>query len=231
MTPPDLEAAVRQVRERIAAAARRVQRSPDAVTLVAATKTVPWERVAAVVRLGVTDVGENRAQELLTKAPAIQRSVPETAPTAPARWHFIGQLQRNKVRALAPWVACWQSVDREALVTTIARHAPGASVFVEVNLAAEASKGGCEPGGVPALVDAARASGLSVRGLMTVPPHSDDPRPWFAALRDLAARVEVLELSMGMSEDFEAAIEEGATVVRVGRALFGDRPAATRVRA
>ncbi len=229
-TPPDLETAVRQVRERIAAAAGRAQRAPAAVTLVAATKTVPWERVAAVVRLGVTEVGENRAQELLTKAPAIQSSASDAAPTAPARWHFIGQLQRNKVRALAPWVACWQSVDREALVTAIARHAPGASVFVEVNLAAEATKGGCEPGAVPALVDAARTSGLAVRGLMTVPPHSDDPRPWFAALRDLAAKVEVAELSMGMSEDFEAAIEEGATVVRVGRALFGDRPAATPVR-
>jgi pyridoxal phosphate enzyme (YggS family) len=228
MTPPDLETAVRQVRERIAAAARRAQRSPDAVTLVAATKTVPWERVAEVVRLGVIDVGENRAQELLTKAPAIERAAPES--TAPARWHFIGQLQRNKVRALAPWVSCWQSVDREALVATIAGRAPGASIFVEVNVAAEASKGGCEPAAVPALVDVARASGLSVQGLMTVPPHSDDPRPWFAALRDLAAQVEVTGLSMGMSEDFEAAVEEGATVVRVGRALFGDRPAATPAR-
>jgi PLP dependent protein len=214
----DVEARVAEVRERIAAAARRAGREPAAVTLVAATKTVAVERVQAVVDAGVTDLGENRAQELLAKTTFVA-----AAPLA-VRWHFLGQLQRNKVRALAPWVGCWQSVDRAELGAEIARRAPGARVLVEVNLGEEPQKGGCLPGDLDALVDTLRADGLAVDGLMAVPPHDGDPRPWFAALRERAAALGLAELSMGMSEDFEAAVEEGATMVRVGRALFGPRP-------
>jgi pyridoxal phosphate enzyme (YggS family) len=203
---------VTEVRERIAAAAARAGRDPTAVTLVAATKTVAPERVQEVVDAGVRDVGENRAQELLAKT-----AVPG------ARWHFLGRLQRNKVRQLAPWVSCWQSVDRPELGLEIARRAPGARVLVEVNLACEPQKGGCAPADLPALVDALRADDLDVAGLMTVPPHGDDPRPWFAELRDAAAALGVPELSMGMTDDYEIAVEEGATIVRVGRALFGAR--------
>jgi len=208
--------AVAVVRERIATAARRAGRDAASVTLVAATKTVDVERVRAVIEAGVVDVGENRAQELLAKAPACA--------DLPGRWHFLGQLQRNKVRALAAHVGCWQSIDRLAVGEEIARRAPGASVLVEVNLADEPQKGGCAPGAAPALVDALADLQLRVGGLMTVPPRGDDPRPWFAALRELGARLGVTELSMGMSEDYEVAVEEGATMVRVGRALFGARP-------
>ncbi len=209
--------AVASVRARIDAAAARAARDPAGVTLVAATKTVDAERVRAVVAAGVPDVGENRAQELLEKAPVVDG----------ARWHFVGTLQRNKVRALAPWITCWQSVDRDELGTEIARRAPGAHVLVEVNVAGEAQKGGCAPSEAPGLVDVLRGQGLHVDGLMTVPPAAGDPRQWFAALRELATRLGVHELSMGMSSDFDVAVEEGATMVRVGRALFGERPVPT----
>jgi pyridoxal phosphate enzyme (YggS family) len=209
--------AVAEVRARIAAAAARAGRDPADVTLIGATKTVDAARVRDALAAGVTDLGENRAQELLEKAPLVPG----------ARWHFIGRLQRNKVRALAPWVTLWHSVDREAAGAEIARRAPGAGVLVEVNLAREPEKGGCEPDAAQGLVERLRDAGLRVEGLMTVPPAASDPRPWFAALRDLGGEVGVRELSMGMTEDFEVAVEEGATMVRVGRALFGDRPVPT----
>jgi uncharacterized pyridoxal phosphate-containing UPF0001 family protein len=123
-------------------------------------------------------------------------------------------------------VTCWHSVDRVQLGPVLARHAPGARVLVEVNLAGEDQKAGCAPRDAATLVDALRDEQLDVVGLMTVPPHGDDPRPWFAMLRGLAAQLGLRELSMGMSDDFELAIAEGATIVRVGRALFGPRDAA-----
>jgi pyridoxal phosphate enzyme (YggS family) len=212
--------AVASVRARIAAAATRAGRDPAVVTLVAATKTVDAEHVRAVIAAGVPDIGENRAQELLEKAPVVDG----------ARWHFVGALQRNKVRALAPWVSCWHSVDREALGDEIARRAPGAHVLVQVNLAAEEQKRGCSPEQAGSLVETLAGRGLVVGGLMTVPPLGDDPRRWFAELRELAARLDLAELSMGMTDDFEVAVEEGATMVRVGRALFGDRPVPTAPR-
>ncbi|MEX0664607.1 MAG: YggS family pyridoxal phosphate-dependent enzyme [Acidimicrobiia bacterium] len=212
-----VEANVASVRARIADAARRSGRDPAEVTLVAATKTVPVEVLAALVAAGVDDLGENRAQELLAKASVLADE------SVRPRWHFIGALQRNKVRALAPWVDLWQSVDRELVGIAVARQAPGAHALVEVNLGDEPTKAGCARGEVPRLVDVLRELGLSVDGLMTVPPAGSDPRRWFASLADLAARVEVPDLSMGMSEDFEVAVEEGATIVRVGRALFGPR--------
>jgi PLP dependent protein len=216
----DVGAAITEVQARIAAAAHRAEREPDAVRLVAATKTVPAERVAEAVALGVTDVGENRAQELLAKADTLAA----TATTqADVRWHFLGRLQRNKVRGLAGRVTWWQSVDREALGAAIARHAPGARVLVEVNLADEPQKGGCAPTDAGRLIDALRESGLRVEGLMTIPPEGDDPRRWFAALRELGGDLGVHHLSMGMTDDYEIAVEEGATMVRIGRAIFGAR--------
>jgi pyridoxal phosphate enzyme (YggS family) len=208
---------VRAVRDRIEAAARRAGRDPAGVTLLAASKTVAAARIADVLALGVIDVGENRAQELLAKAPEL------AAEPQPPRWHFVGRLQRNKVAALAPWVTRWESVDRRQLGAAIARRAPDASVLVEVNLDNEPQKGGCAPSEVPVLADELRGLGLRVDGLMTVHPQHGEPRRWFAALRDLAARLELPELSMGMTDDFEVAVEEGATIVRVGRALFGER--------
>jgi hypothetical protein len=209
-----IAARVEAVRARIADAARRAQRDPSDVVLVAAAKTVDAARIRAAVDAGVTDVGENRAQELLAKVDDV----------VDVRWHFIGGLQRNKVRALAPWVAWWHSVDRLPLGEEIARRANGARVLVEVNLAREPQKRGCLPDGAAALVDHLRALDLSVEGLMTVPPAGSDPRPWFAALRELAEGLGLPELSMGMTDDYPVAVEEGATMVRVGRALFGNRP-------
>lgn len=218
-----IAARVAAVRDRIDAAAHRAGRDPAAVTLVAATKTVAWSRIAEVVAAGVLDVGENRAQELLAKAPELA-----ALPVTP-RWHFLGALQRNKVRAVAPFVSWWHSVDRLSLAEEIARRSPEATVLVEVNLGLEPQKAGCPPGEAAALIDALVELGLEVRGLMTVPPISTtpqhrDPRSWFAQLRELSVQLGVAELSMGMSDDFEVAVEEGATMVRVGRALFGDRP-------
>jgi pyridoxal phosphate enzyme (YggS family) len=218
VSPSDVAGRVAAVRTRIEAAARRAGREAASVRLVAATKTVPPARIAAVLAAGVPDVGENRAQELVAKAPEL------AAGTVPPCWHFLGALQRNKVRALAPWVTLWQSVDRVALGLEIARHAPGARVLVEVNLAGEERKAGCAPDAVGALVEELRGTGLDVAGLMAVPPAGEDPRPWFVRLRELGAGEELGELSMGMTDDFEVAVEEGATIVRVGRALFGPRP-------
>ncbi|MFO7590193.1 MAG: YggS family pyridoxal phosphate-dependent enzyme [Acidimicrobiia bacterium] len=222
---------VEAVRARIAAAAGRVGRDPAEVTLVAATKTVDAARVAEAVIAGVVDVGENRAQELVAKAPLVAARLEALRSRAPAGaspllpvWHFLGALQRNKVRSVAPWVSLWQSVDRVALGAAIARQAPGARVFVEVNLGGEDQKPGCPPESAGELCRELGVLGLHVDGLMAVPPRGDDTRGWFATLRGLAGDLGLAGLSMGMSDDFEIAVEEGATVVRVGRAIFGDRP-------
>jgi pyridoxal phosphate enzyme (YggS family) len=212
-----IAAAVAEVRARIDAAARVSGRPASSVTLVAATKTVPIARVRAVLHAGVLDVGENRAQELVAKAPSCT--------DLGARWHFLGHLQRNKVRALAADVTWWETVDRTELGTEIARRAPGARVLVEVNLGREPQKGGCDPDATAALADGLRGLGLDVAGLMAVPPRVGDPRQWFARLRELGEVLGVAELSMGMTDDYEIAVEEGATLVRVGRGLFGERPA------
>jgi len=212
------------VRARIAVAAARADRDAARVTLVGVTKTVPVEVVDAALRAGLSELGENRAQELVEKAVALGPR------PAALRWHFVGRLQRNKVRSLAPHVAVWESIDRSDLVTEVARRAPGATVFVQVDVAGEPQKGGCPPPQVAPLVDTAHRLGLDVVGLMAVPPMGEDPRPHFARLRGLAEHAELRELSMGMSDDFEIAVEEGATTVRVGRALFGPRRASDGLR-
>lgn len=219
-----VQANLAAVRERIATAARRAGRDPASVTLVAVTKTVPLPTVRAALVAGLHHLGENRAQELLEKAPALVGHAP------PACWHFVGRLQRNKVRALAPHVQVWESIDRVELVAELARHVSAARIHVQVNVAGEAQKGGCSPDDAPAIVAAARGAGLVVAGLMTVPPFAEDPRPHFAALRALGARLGLAELSMGMSGDVEVAVEEGATTVRVGTALFGPRRATDPLR-
>jgi pyridoxal phosphate enzyme (YggS family) len=213
-----------RVRARIAAAAANAGRDLHDVTLVVVTKEIDVVPIRDAYAAGARDLGENRAQELLAKAPLFARDDP------PPRWHFIGRLQRNKVRALAPHVALWHSVDRVELGRAIAAHAPGARVLVQVNVAGEEQKGGCPPDEVPGLVDALRMLGLDVPGLMTVPPLAGDPRPHFATLRTLASRLGLHTLSMGMSGDFEQAVAEGATIVRVGSAVFGPRPGQTDVR-
>ena len=216
----DIAANLAEVRRRIADAARSAGRAPEEIDLVAVSKEVSADAVIAALAAGQRDFGENRAQELSAKVDRVETA--GVGGVSPA-WHFIGRLQRNKIKAIAPHVALWHSVDRAELGTEIARHAPGARVLVQVNVAGEDRKGGCPPGAVAPLVDALRDLGLAVDGLMTVPPLVGDPRPHFAALRDLATRLGMPVLSMGMSGDFEAAIGEGSTLVRVGRAVFGPR--------
>lgn len=211
------------VRRRIGEAAARAGRDPDDVTLVVVSKEVEVDRIREALSAGATDLGENRAQDLVRKT---QELGPHHQPT----WHFVGRLQSNKVKSLAPHVTWWHSVDRSDLAPVLARHAPGAKVLVQVNLAGEEQKGGCAPAAAPRLVDELGAAGLEVPGLMTVPPATRDPRPYFAALRELATRLGLEHLSMGMTGDFETAVEEGATFVRIGTALFGPRRLAPDLR-
>ena len=208
---------VAAVRARIAAAGR----APDEVTLVAVTKGFGPEAVDAAAAVGVVDVGENYAQELAEKAQ-----------TVTARWHFLGHVQRNKVKSIARVVHLWQGVDRVAAGEEIARRVPGARVLVQVNIAAERERNGCEPHEVPALVERLAALGLDVRGLMAVGPAGPPElsRPGFAEVSALADRLGLVERSMGMTDDLEVAVEEGSTMVRVGRGLFGARPVARPTR-
>jgi len=204
------------VRGRLAAAARRAGRQEASVRLVAVSKGIGTGLIREALDAGVSDLGESRAQELLAKVGELTAETP--------RWHFIGRIQRNKVASIAPVVAVWHSVDRVEVGRAIAQRAPGARVLVEVNVSADPAKGGCRPVDAPALVESLATAGLDVGGLMTIPALGADPRPAFTALRELAGRLGLAELSMGMSDDFEVAVEEGATLVRVGRAIFGPRP-------
>jgi hypothetical protein len=217
----DLAARVAEVRERIRAAAP----DPDRVTLVAVTKGFGAEVVRDALAAGLADIGESYVQELVAKADELAGD-PGPAGSEPPRWHAIGRLQRNKVRKAAPHVALWHSVDRLALGAAIARVAPGAAVLVQVNVAGEATKGGCEPAEAPALVDRLRDCGLDVRGIMAMAPAGppEGARPVFDAARELRDRLGLSEASMGMTDDYEVALSEGATIVRVGRGLFGPRP-------
>jgi pyridoxal phosphate enzyme (YggS family) len=186
--------------------------------------------VLAAVEAGLADVGESYAQELIAKVSAIEDLALEAVPPA-VRWHAIGRLQRNKVRALAPHVHLWQSIDRLSLAAEVARHAPAASVLVQVNVAGAAQQGGCPPERVAAVVDGCRDLGLDVRGLMAIGPQGGAAtvRAGFRRLRELADHLGLPERSMGMSGDLEAAVAEGATMVRIGSALFGPRPGASPV--
>jgi pyridoxal phosphate enzyme (YggS family) len=217
-----------EVRERIATAARSAGRDPETVTLVVVTKEVALERVRAAIAVGAVDLGENRAADLAAKATTISGT--DAGTTAAVRWHFIGRLQRNKVRVAAPHVALWQSIDREDLAAEVARRAPGAAVLVQVNMTGEPQKGGCPPAQAASLVDACRAQALRVDGLMTVPALAGDPRPVFAGVRKMTDDLGLRVCSMGMSGDYEVAVAEGATMVRVGSAIFGPRPGAPDAR-
>lgn len=223
-----LHRALASVRDRIAAACARVKRDPATVKLVAVTKTVPAPRVLEALAAGQDLFGENRVQEALGK-------IVEVGPEA--HWHLVGSLQKNKVRHAVGAFELIHSVDDLELAREIAKRAATAGtvqpVLVQVNLSHEQTKSGTDETGAIPLVTAIHAlSNVDVRGLMTIPPPADDPeasRPWFRQLRELrneaAARtgLPLHELSMGMSDDFEVAVEEGATLVRIGRSIFGAR--------
>lgn len=212
---------VRAVRERIALACERAGRSPEDVKLIAVSKTWSADDVGAAWQAGVRDFGENRVQEALPKIESLaDRGI------VPA-WHLVGHLQTNKARAAVKAFAILHSVDSERLVEAIAATGSPARIMIEVNVSGEPTKFGVTPQALPALLEAARGhERLAVEGLMTVAPQVDDPeevRPVFRQLRELAAEYGLRSLSMGMTDDFEVAIEEGATHVRIGRAIFGER--------
>lgn len=210
---------LRAVRERIDAAAVAAGRDPAEIELVVVTKYAPDAAVAAVIAEGGTMLGENRADGLESRA----RMFPD------AEWHFIGHLQRNKVGRVRPLAAVLHSMDRASLARSWAGgETPPPPVYLQVDLAGEPQKGGVAPDDLPALVETCARLEIEMLGLMTIPPRGDTPeaaRPWFERLRGLRDRVVrehpgVMGLSMGMTEDFEVAVAEGATVLRVGRAIL-----------
>lgn len=224
-TPSTITERLDLVRERIVAAGG----DPDTVRILAMTKGFEADVIRSALAAGLVDLGENYAQELLGKIAAIESgaAIDDAAVDRPvAQWHFAGRLQSNKVRQLAPHVALWQSLDRASVVREVAKRAPGARVLIQVNGAGEEQKGGCAPPEVPSLVETAQELGLEVRGLMTIGPTdlTQDPRPIFELVRELAGSLDLAECSMGMTHDLEHAVAEGSTIVRIGRALFGPRP-------
>ncbi len=216
------------IRARIEAAARKAGRDPSSVTLMGVSKRQPDERVLEAYEAGLRDFGENTVQELARKATLFAERGLEP------RWHFIGHLQRNKINKLLEHpIHRLHSVDSSKLASALGKRAPerGLDVLVEVNVGEEPQKGGVMPVDLEAVLDTLAAeSTLRMRGLMAIPPAEDDPKPHFLALarllgehRSHPAMAEAAELSMGMSSDFETAIECGSTIVRVGTALFGAR--------
>ncbi|MBI5157444.1 MAG: YggS family pyridoxal phosphate-dependent enzyme [Acidimicrobiia bacterium] len=216
--------ALEEVRERVAAAAVRVGRHPGEITLVAVSKGASDASVALAYAAGIRDFGENRADGLAKRAPRLPPDI---------RWHFVGRLQGNKVTKVRTLVHLLHSLDRPDL----ARYwgsggGPIPPALVEVNVAAEPNKAGVAPADAATLLAAAAGCGIEVRGLMTMAPlgaSGEAARPYFAALRDLRNRLlpahpGLRELSMGMTDDYETAVEEGATILRVGRAIFPSSP-------
>jgi PLP dependent protein len=226
----DIATRLKTVRDRIDAAALRSRRDASSIRLVLASKLQPASAIRAAWRAGARDFGENYVQEAVSKRA-------ELVDLADIRWHLIGHLQSNKARLAASTFALIHSVDSARLVNALARArslddpSPRVRALVEVNLGAESSKSGVSPDEVAHLLDASRDK-IEIVGLMTIPPPAATPklaRPYFAQLREMRDRLAIetgitlSELSMGMSDDFEIAIEEGATIVRVGRAVFGER--------
>lgn len=221
---------VRRVRDRVENAARRAGRSSAEITIVAVTKTFGPDVVEAILRAGITDIGENRVQELLLKADAVR---------SPCRWHLVGPLQRNKAGKVVGRVHLIEAIDGVRIAETVDRIAGErglrAAVLLEVNLSGESAKHGVAPAeAIAAGESLARLPNLVFRGLMTIGPLTGGPEDTRRCFRELAALAERMrratglalpELSMGMSDDFEVAIEEGATLIRPGRVIAGERPA------
>ena len=229
MDSQNLPAVLHEVRERMARAATAAGRSAQSVTLLAVGKAQPAELLAAAADCGVTDFGESYLQEALAKIAALRSRA--------LTWHFIGRIQANKTRPIAESFSWVHALDRVKVAERLAAQrpleAPPLNVCLEVNIAGEPSKGGIMPAEVPDLAaHVARLPPLTLRGLMCIPPDEAEParqRAWFARLRGLrddlnATGYSLDTLSMGMSADFEAAIQEGATIVRLGTVLFGARP-------
>jgi len=227
LTHPEIATRLAEVRERIWRAANRAGREVAAIKLVLASKTQPPEAIRAAYEAGARAFGENYVQEAAAKQDALE-DLPDL------EWHLIGRMQTNKAREAARRFSLVHSLDSARLASALGRACAGShpvAALIEVNAAGEASKSGVAPADVEQLIEASRAA-VEIRGLMTIPPPSADPedaREHFASLRKLRDRLAATtglalsELSMGMTDDFEVAIEEGATIVRVGRAVFGER--------
>ncbi|MFB3148786.1 MAG: YggS family pyridoxal phosphate-dependent enzyme [Thermodesulfobacteriota bacterium] len=227
----DLESNLNSVRERIENAAAKAGRDSSEIKLVAVTKKVEPERVIKSMNLGINTFGENYAQEFRDKFKVLEKEVDQEI-----KWHFIGQLQKNKVKYVMGKVELIHSLDSLSVAEEINKRAENMGitvpVLIEVNTGGEESKGGINPSKLEEFLKELRClSSIDVQGLMTMPPYFDDPetaRPYFYRLRELrdsllASFPKLNELSMGMSGDFEVAIEEGATIIRVGSAIFGER--------
>jgi hypothetical protein len=210
-----------EVRERIDRAEALARRAPDDVTLIAVSKTQSAEAIEALIAGGQEEFGENRVQEAEAKWPALRARHPGL------RLHLVGQLQSNKAEEAAALFDTIHSVDRPSLVAAlgkaVAKTGRSPACFLQVNIGDEPQKGGCAVTDLPDLLEAAKAAGLSVVGLMALPPGGVEAAPYFALLARLARRHGLSGLSMGMSVDFETAIMCGATHVRIGTALFGER--------
>jgi PLP dependent protein len=211
-----------RVRDRIEA----VGRDPDSVTIVAVTKGFGIEAVGAAAAAGLTNIGENYIGELAAKMP------PARLLGFGVQWHFLGTVQRNKVRQVAASVRMWHGLDRVHAGEEIAKRAPGAAVLVQVNLTGEDQRNGCSFAELPAVVDGLRTLELDVRGVMGIGPPGDpeQARPLFRNLVAAASDLGLPDVSAGMSNDYAVAIEEGSTILRLGKMLFGPRPAGSRVR-
>jgi len=223
--PGDVAVRLSEVRRRI----RSAGGGDRPIRIVAVTKGFGADAVRAAMAAGVADVGESYADELVAKH---RQTAGTGAGGAGGRWHFLGRVQRNKVRRLAPLVHLWQTVDRYQAAEEIARRAPGARVLVQVNVSGEPQKNGCALADAPELVDGLRALDLDVAGLMAVGPTGPpaDARAAYRRLTAMADQLGLPERSMGMTDDLEVAVEEGTTMVRVGRALFGARSVPTDLR-
>ena len=211
-TPDSIAEAAGEIRRRIASAGG----DPEQVSIVAVTKNFPAEVAAAAYDAGLRVLGENYAGELIDKAGSL-------ADRDPA-WHYLGAIQTNKVARLAPVTDCFQGVSRLKEAAAIARQRPGAGVMIQVDFTGRPERGGVDPSEVAELVGAVQQLGLDVRGLMTVAPEEPSAaRAAFRKVSEIARDLGLKERSMGMTDDLEIAIEEGATMVRIGRALFGSR--------
>ncbi len=208
------------VRRRVAIAAERSDRNVTDITLVAVSKTVGPREIMEAYNAGHRDFGENRSHELSAKAAVLPDDI---------NWHFVGSLQSRKAKEVAAYASVVHAMDRESVLRAWAKTGSSAEVLLQVNLAQEAQKHGAHPEAVPALLILAAELGLVIAGLMLIPPlaaQADESRDWFRQLRQMRDEMQVdwprvAALSMGMTNDFEVAVEEGATLIRVGRAIFG----------